>query len=53
MMPTKCEKSRDALHLATVTVGLHLPVVASRDDMLDHYQLQLCSAIDTRKLSID
>lgn len=49
-MPTKCEKSRDALHLATITVGVHLPVVASRDDVLDPYQLQLCFAIDMRKI---
>lgn len=50
MMPTKCGKSRDALHLATVTVGVHLPVVASRDDVLDPYQLQLCSATDMRRI---
>lgn len=50
MMPTKCGKSRDALHLEIVTVGLHLPVVASRDDVLDPYQLQLCSAINTGRI---
>lgn len=48
MMPTKCGKSRDALHLATVTVGVHLPVVASRDDVLDPFQL--CSAIDMSRI---
>ncbi|RMC12878.1 hypothetical protein DUI87_10403 [Hirundo rustica rustica] len=50
MVPTKCGKSRDALCLATITVGVHLPVVASRHDVLDPYQLQLCSAIDTRRI---
>lgn len=51
MMSTRDGKSRDALHLVTITVGVHLPVVASRDDVLDRYQLQLCSAIDTRRIA--
>lgn len=50
MMPTNCGKSKGALHLATITVGVHLFVVASRDDVLDPYQLQLCSAVDTRTI---
>lgn len=48
MMSTKCGKSRDALHLATITEGVHLPVVTNRDDALDPYQLQFCSAINMR-----
>lgn len=49
-MPTKCEKSGDALHLASITAGAHLPVVVSRADMLDPYQLQLCPAMEMRRI---
>lgn len=47
-MPTKCGKSGDALHLASITEGAHLPMVASRADVLDPYQLQLCPAVEMR-----
>lgn len=49
-MPTKCGESGDALHLASITEGAHLPMVASRADVLDPYQLQLCPAVEMRRI---
>lgn len=49
-MPTKWGKSGDALHLASITAGAHLPVVASRAYVLDPDQFQLCPTMEMRRI---